>query len=85
MPVRQAIVGALVGRQTVAVHLRQKAQIVRQGEVPHAQRHVERQCPLAGFEREPALVHAGLVVVRHVNLGVEAAALLAGDALASAG
>ena len=34
VPVGQAIVVALVGRQAVAVHLRQEAQIIRQGEVP---------------------------------------------------
>ena len=43
MPVGQAVIVALVFGQAVAVHLRQEAEMIGQGEVPDSQRHGQPQ------------------------------------------
>src|SRR5262249_10940828 len=78
VPVRQAIVVALVGRQVVAVHLGEEAQVGREREVPGLEHALDAAGRRAVAEREPAPVEASAGAVGDEDLAMEARPCAAG-------
>ena len=67
----QAVIGPLVLGQAIAVHLGQKAEVIRQREIPDRQSDRQLKALPPGVERQCAPVRSGGNIMRHVQLDMK--------------